>query len=142
MANEQVLSDEELKALWSGDHESSAALLRAVEAAVLAKLRAGAEPVAWRLEEYSHAEEKLVWVLSEERSCLGGEPLYAAPAPVRGAVPEDWEQRIFDAMRRAFELRARGKLSADGAMCIDDTQIGVEFAIAQFKALLTQDETR
>ena len=48
--------------------------------------------------------------------------------------PFDWENEIHERMDRAFSL---GKNHDDG-MQIDDTQIGVEFAVKQFKELISQ----
>ncbi len=49
-----------------------------------------------------------------------------------GLLPHDWKDRLYAAMNAAFELRRFGPRDEDGqhqGMRIDDTQIGVEFAM-------------
>lgn len=48
------------------------------------------------------------------------------------AIPTDWEDRVLSEMDRRFNLKGED----DDRMRWDDTQIGVEFAISQFKAML------
>jgi len=48
------------------------------------------------------------------------------------SVPDWWEDRIFAAMQEAFEI---GRLKG-GGMCVDDTQVGVEFACNQIRTML------
>lgn len=51
-------------------------------------------------------------------------------------VPVNWEQKLLDAMDEAFAITDRKGKHAQGALVIDDTQVGVEFAIEQIKAML------
>ena len=48
------------------------------------------------------------------------------------AVPDDWEDRILSAMGSAFEIHRL----AECGLAFDDTQLGVEFACNQFRAML------
>jgi hypothetical protein len=51
-------------------------------------------------------------------------------------VPADWEDRVFSAMTDAFEIHRL----KDGGLAIDDTQVGVEFACNQIRALLARGD--
>jgi hypothetical protein len=58
---------------------------------------------------------------------------FAPPAQPRPALPNGWQDTLFEEMERRFALR---KMLDDGHMVNDDTQVGVEFAIEWVEACL------
>jgi hypothetical protein len=52
------------------------------------------------------------------------------------AAPEGWRDRIYKTMDNAFLIADSKGKGADGALVIDDTQAGVEFAMDQIEAIL------
>ena len=89
-------------------------------------------PVAWKVafELFDSEAEALKNVRNPDLTPV---PLYASPVPVKFLAV--WETYIFDAMDVCFELRHKHGSCYEGAMVIDDTQIGVEFAIAKMKEI-------
>lgn len=69
----------------------------------------------------------------------GDHVVFSKPVPADKpavSVPDGWEQIILDAMDEGFAIRRELHNLADGGLVIDDTQIGVEFAIKKFKDIL------
>jgi len=58
----------------------------------------------------------------------------ASPAPA--VVAEGWQEKIYDAMNKAFDITERRGNLAEGALTISDTQLGVEFAVEKIEAML------
>ena len=56
-------------------------------------------------------------------------------------LPEGWKEALFAEMDRRFEVGSQKGRHHDGAICIDDTQIGVEFAIDFIESLLAAAPT-
>ena len=107
--------------------------LRAELAAIKAQ-----EPVAWMLKnEKGRIEEILPYMpCASDMQPYWPEPfqLYAAPVAKQVVMPDHWEDALWLAMERAFEL---GKHHDEG-MVVDDTQVGVEFATKHIRDMIAR----
>lgn len=96
------------------------AIARAIESSVLAKL-GEQEPVAEVVSNFG-----IVWAgsepiapLIEKRGIKVGDHLYTRPAPVQGAVPEEWQQLVTEMRDKLVVLIAGHADQADEAEAAD-----------------------